>query len=73
MSWSLDDVEVGDYMRTRVSNPKGDRNLDGAVMAGIVEELVPKHQMARLSSGWCVHTKDELLTHHRDGKVLVET
>lgn len=61
--FSLDGVEVGDYVAVRVENKKGDRNLDGAIIKGKVKDLVPKHSMARLESGWCVHTKDVLLEH----------
>jgi len=66
--WNLDDVSVGDYVKVEVVNKHGDRNLDGAQMDGIVTELVPSHNMARLDSGWCVHAKDKLVEHRPPAK-----
>ena len=60
-TWSLDDVSVGDYIEVQIVNKKGDCNLDGMILCGRIKDIVPKHSMVRLESGWCCHTKDRLL------------
>ncbi|MEE9568333.1 MAG: hypothetical protein V3W37_03015 [Candidatus Binatia bacterium] len=61
--WNLDSVRVGDYVEVEVVNKYGDRNLDGMILKSMVTDLVPTHNMARLNTGWCIHTKDRLVTH----------
>jgi len=61
--WNLDEVKIGDFIKVQIVNKRGDRNLDGLVIKGIVKELVPTYRFARLDSGWCAHTKDILLEH----------
>ena len=63
MSWNIYDVEVGAYIETQVSNKRGGHNLDGAIIKGIIKDIVVTHNMVRLESGWCCHTKDTLLTY----------
>ena len=67
--WKVEDVQVGDYISVQISNPRGDRNLDGAILRGKVKDLDPSHNMVRLESGWCCHTKDRLLEHHKAQEV----
>ena len=59
--WKVEDMAIGDYIEVEVENKKGDRNLDGAIHRGIIVELIPSHNMVRLDSKWCCHTKDKLL------------
>ncbi len=66
--WNLEDIAVGDFIKVQVVNKRGDRNLDGMVMQGKVEELVQSHRFARLDSGWCAHTKDILLEHKKSSE-----
>lgn len=66
--FDLTDIAVGDFVTVEVVNKRGDRNLDGARLSGVVKELVPGHNMARLESGWCVHTKDRLVEHRQAPK-----
>jgi hypothetical protein len=63
MMWNVENMSVGDYIEVQVINKRGDRNLDGAIIYGKIKDLVPSHRMVRLESGWCCHTKDELLKH----------
>ncbi len=63
MIWEISDMEIGDYIEVQVVNKKGDRNLDGSVIKGTIIEIVHSHDMVRLKSGWCCHTKDTLLEH----------
>lgn len=63
MNWKVDDVSVGDYIEVQVINKKGDRNLDGVIIYGKVKDLEPDYNMVRLESGWCCHTKDNLIKH----------
>lgn len=58
------EIGVGDFVRVVVVNKKGDRNLDGTVISGVVKDEVPSHNMLRLESGWCVHAKDRLVEHN---------
>lgn len=62
---SLRDVEVGDYIEARIVNKRGDRNLDGAVLTGQVTDIGLSSGSVKLESGWCVHTKDDLLVHRK--------
>lgn len=61
--WKVEDMAIGDYISIQVINKQGDRNLDGAIISGIIEGLEPDYNMVRLESGWCCHTKDNLLKH----------
>ncbi len=61
--WKVSDMAVGDFISVRVTNKHGDHNLDGAIISGVIEEVVPDYDMVRLVSGWCCHTKDMLLKH----------
>ncbi|KKK94593.1 hypothetical protein LCGC14_2681250 [marine sediment metagenome] len=63
--WRVEDVQPGDYISVQISNPHGDRNLDGVILRGKVKDLVPSHRMIRLENGWCCHTKDRLLEHRK--------
>lgn len=63
--WRVEDVKIGDYISVKISNPHGDRNLDGVVLRGKITALYPSHKMVRLESGWCCHTKDRLLEHRK--------
>lgn len=63
MYWKVSDMRVGDFISVQVVNKKGDRNLDGTLIKGTIVELVPSHNMVKLESGWCCHTKDKLLKH----------
>lgn len=67
--WNVEDMAIGDYISTGIMNKMGDRNLDGAVLRGTIVELVPSHNMVRLESGWCCHTKDKLLEHKKKGSL----
>lgn len=69
MNWKVEDMAVGDYIECRVINKKGGRNLDGTILRGKIKDLVPSHNMVRLKSGWCCHTKDELLVHRKKEEV----
>jgi len=64
--WRVEDMQVGDFIRVRIINKRGDRNLDGMELSGKIKDLVQSHQMVRLESGWCCHTKDELLEHRKE-------
>ena len=61
--WNLNDVSVGDTIEVVVVNKRGDRNLDGARISGKIRDVVRSHNMVRLESGWCCHTKDRLIRH----------
>ncbi len=61
--WSLDMISIGSLIKVRIINKAGDRNLDGTILSGTVAEIIPSRSMAKLHSGWCVHTKDDLLEH----------
>jgi len=61
--WKVEDMQVGDYIAVRVNNPHGDRNLDGVIIGGKIKDLEPSLNMVRLDTGWCCHTKDQLLGH----------
>ena len=63
--WDIESVRPGDYIRVEVVNKRGDCNLDGATISGIVKEVVVSHRMVRLDSGWCCHAKDLLIEHRR--------
>ena len=63
--WNLNDVSVGDSIEVEVINKRGDRNLDGARIGGTIKDIVESHDMVRLESGWCCHTKDRLVSHLR--------
>jgi len=63
--WKVEDMAVGDYIMVQVVNKRRDQNLDGAIIRGKIKDLVPSHNMVRLKSGWCCHTKDRLLKHER--------
>lgn len=65
--WVVSDMRPGDFIRVQIENKRGDRNLDGATLSGVIQECVPSHDMVRLESGWCCHTKDHLLEHVRGG------
>ena len=64
--WEVDDMKVGDYISVQVINKKGDRNLDGVILSGVIMELKPDYKMVKLESGWCCHTKDRLLKHTKN-------
>ncbi len=59
--WCVSDVAVGDYIEVQIINKKGDRNLDGAVIRGVIKELHPDYKAVEVESGWWCHTKDKLL------------
>lgn len=63
MTWKLADVNVGDYIEVEIVNKHGDHNLDGMILKGTIKDVVSTHNMVRLESGWCCHTKDLLVTH----------
>ena len=65
--WSVENMAVGDTIKVMVINKRGDHNLDGAIISGVIKDLEPSYKMVRLESGWCCHTKDKLLSHHRMG------
>lgn len=67
MSWKIEDMAVGDYIHTRIINKKGDRNLDGMEISGIITEIVESHRFVKVECGWGCHEKDELLEHRRAG------
>ncbi len=71
--WKVENMEVGDYIEVQIVNKHGDRNLDGGILSGRIKDLVPSHNMVRLESGWCCHTKDRLLKHKRANSDLVFT
>jgi len=60
-NWSLEGKKPSDRIKVRIVNKNGDRNLDGAILHGIIAEINEKYQFAKLKSGWCCHTKDDLL------------
>jgi len=64
--WRVEDMAVGNYIVVQIVNKKGDRNLDGAILKGKITELIPSHNMVRLDSGWCCHTKDKLLEYTKE-------
>ena len=61
--WNLNDISVGDTIEVEVVNKRGDRNLDGARIRGKIKDVIHAHNMVRLESGWCCHTKDRLIRH----------
>jgi len=61
--WKVEDMAIGDFLEVEVINKKGDRNLDGSIIRGTIVELVPSHNMVKLHTEWCCHTKDKLLRH----------
>ena len=61
--WKVGDMAIGDFVEVQVMNKKGDRNLDGMILRGIIKELSPSHNMVKLHTEWCCHTKDKLLKH----------
>jgi len=61
--WKVEDMAIGDFVEVQVMNKKGDRNLDGMILRGIIKELSPSHNMVKLHTEWCCHTKDKLLKH----------
>lgn len=63
--WRIEDMEVGDYISTKVINKKGDRNLDGTIISGTITEIVKSHRYVKVDNGWGCHEKDELLEHRR--------
>lgn len=63
MNLNFDEVEVGDYVKCQTVNKKGDRNLDGQILFGIITEKNTKYRQIKLESGWCCHEKDLLLEH----------
>ena len=63
--WKVEDMEVGDYIEVQIINKHRDHNLDGCILRGNIKDVVPSHNMVRLESGWCCHTKDRLLKHER--------
>jgi hypothetical protein len=63
--WKVEDMAVGDYISVQIINKHGDRNLDGCILSGKIKDLVLSHNMIRLESGWCCHTKDRLLKHEK--------
>lgn len=66
--WNVNDMAIGDFIKVQVINKKGDRNLDGTIIKGKIKDLVASHNMVRLESGWCCHTKDKLLEHNKEAK-----
>ena len=66
---SFDDIEIGDYIETQTINKKGDRNLDGMILRGVVEEIEQcensygKWTQIRLDNDWRVHRKDIIREH----------
>lgn len=61
--WKVENMAIGDFIEVQVMNKKGDKNLDGMILRGIIKELSPSHNMVKLHTGWCCHTKDKLLKH----------
>ena len=61
--WKLSNIAIGDYVEVQVINKHDDRNLDGIILRGVVVKLNYDYSFAELDSGWCVHTKDNLLCH----------
>jgi hypothetical protein len=66
--WRVEDMRAGDYVSVRIVNKRGDHNLDGGILRGIIKDMVVEHRMVRLESGWCCHEKDDLLEHREAGK-----
>ena len=64
--WKVEDMSVGDIIKIMIINKNSDRNLDGTILSGRIKDLVPKHNMVRLESGWCCHIKDRLLRHEKE-------
>ena len=63
MAFDLRSLTVGDYVEVQIVNKSGDRNLDRVILKGTVKDTKPALNMARLHTGWCIHTKDRLLVH----------
>lgn len=63
--WKLEDVEVGDLIQVEIVSGG---HLHGGILTGVVEELVPSHNFARLHTGWCAHTSDKLVFHRKPVK-----
>jgi len=61
--FNYDEVEIGDYIRVRIHNKQGDRNLDQVELYGIVVKKTDRVRQLHLASGWCCHEWDELLEH----------
>ncbi len=71
MTWSIDQIAVGDLLHVRATNTSGDRNLHGCELRGIVVEINRSHRFAKLADGWCCHEKDELVEHRSAPKAGV--
>jgi len=58
-----DEIEIGDYLECQIINKKGDRNLDGRILRGVVAEKYAPHRFVKFESGWCGHEPDKTITH----------
>ncbi len=65
MYWLVEDMNIGDFIKVEIINETGDRNLNKERLSGKIKDLVPSHNMVRLESGWCCHTKDRLIEHRK--------
>jgi hypothetical protein len=68
MSWNIEDVQKGDYMRFKIPTRSSDGSRGSVSVYGYVKETRERQQAVILENGWLIHTKTELIEHRKGGR-----